>query len=425
MKTFFAANSSETQYYDGYISKQEIKHKFIDSIVKVGVGNIYGPYVDGGDYVLAKIVGEKQIPDSVKIRHILVATHQQDPQTGALMRVKEDSVARKIMDTVEAEIKAGKSFDSVCLKYSDDGTKTSGGVYDYFPSGRMVPEFNDFAFGNGTGAKGVVKTDYGYHYIEILGQKGSGTAYKIAYLSRPIVVSSETDNAASTAATQFASTSRNRKDFEVNAAKIKKYPFPSGDLKENDFIISGLNSSARQVVRWLYEHNTGDVADQIFRVGEKYIVPMVTSVIKPGLPPAAVLRPQIEPIVRNEKKAKQIIATKIKGNTLEAVASSTGTTVQKTDSVLFNSPFISGLGMEPKFTGAAFNTTLKGKVSDPIAGNSAVFVLRVENISSKPATADPDAIKSTIMQSQQMSIYRGTEGLKKASRIKDYRSKFY
>lgn len=425
IKSFFSSNSTETQYYDGYISRKEIKQKYIDSIVKVGAGNIYGPYVDGNDYVLAKIMGEKQMPDSVKVRHILIATHQQDPQTGTLSRVREDSTARKIMDTVENELKSGKNFDSVCLKYSDDGTKTSGGVYDYFPSGRMVPEFNDFAFGNSTGAKSVVKTDFGYHYVEILGQRGSDPAYKIAYLSKPIVVSSETDNAASSAAAQFASASRDRKEFDANAAKLGKMSIPSGDLKENDFLMSGLSASARQIVRWLYEHKTGDVADQVFRVGDKYIVPMVTSVIKPGLPPAAILRSQIEPIVRNEKKAKQIIDTKIKGNTLEAIATSGGASVQKVDSVSFSSPFVNGIGMEPKFIGAAFNTTLRGKISDPIAGNGGVFVLRVENIGSKPSSEGNDAVKAAILQSQQTSLFRGAAELKKISKIRDYRSKFY
>ena len=36
----------------------------------------------------------------------------------------------------------------------------------------MVPEFNDFIFGNPVGSKGIVKTEFGYHYIEILSQKG-------------------------------------------------------------------------------------------------------------------------------------------------------------------------------------------------------------------------------------------------------------
>ena len=422
---FFSKNATESPFYNSYVSRKEIKQKNIDSIIKVPVGGIYGPYVDGNTFVLAKVVGTKQIPDSVKVRHILISTHQQDPQTGVLTRVREDSVARKIMDTVEAEIKSGKSFDSVCAKFSDDGNKSKGGVYDYFASARMVPAFNDFAFEKPVGSKGVIQTEYGYHYVEVLGQKGSGPAYKIAYLAKPIVVSNETDAAANNAASQFAGTSRNKKQFDENSAKLNKQWVLSGEIKENDFSIQGLGES-RQLVRWAYEHEAGDVSDQPIRIGEKYVVAIVTSVIKPGLPPAQVLRPTIETIVRNEKKAKQLIDNKFKGNTLDALASSTGTSVQKADTLLFSNPFIPGVGNDAKFTGAAFNAANKGKVTDPVAGASGVFAIRVENIGAKAnSNENAETIKQSILQSQRMAIYRGSDALRKAAIVKDYRSKFY
>ena len=422
---FFSKNATESPFYNSYVSRKEIKQKNIDSIIKVPVGGIYGPYVDGNTFVLAKVVGTKQIPDSVKVRHILISTHQQDPQTGVLTRVREDSVARKIMDTVEAEIKSGKSFDSVCAKFSDDGNKSKGGVYDYFASARMVPAFNDFAFEKPVGSKGVIQTEYGYHYVEVLGQKGSGPAYKIAYLAKPIVVSNETDAAANNAASQFAGTSRNKKQFDENSAKLNKQWVLSGEIKENDFSIQGLGES-RQLVRWAYEHEAGDVSDQPIRIGEKYVVAIVTSVIKPGLPPAQVLRPTIETIVRNEKKAKQLIDNKFKGNTLDALASSTGTSVQKADTLLFSNPFIPGVGNDAKFTGAAFNAANKGKVTEPVAGASGVFAIRVENIGAKAnSNENPETIKQSILQGQRMAIYRGSDALRKAAIVKDYRSKFY
>lgn len=424
MKEFFSKNTTESPFYNGYVSRKEIKQKSIDSITKLPVGGVYGPYLDGNSYVLAKLIGVKQMPDSAKVRHILVATHQPDQQSGALVQVREDSAAKKIMDTVEMELKSGKSFDSVCLKYSDDGNKANGGVYNYFTTARMVPEFNEFSFEKPVGSKGVIKTDYGYHYVEVLGQKGSSPAYKIAYFAKPINVSNETDAAANTAASQFAATGRNKQQFDENLSKIGKQAIPSGEIKENDFNIVGLGSS-RQIIRWAYEHNVGDVSDQTFRVGDKYIVAMVTSIIKPGLPPAQVLRPQIEAIVKNEKKAKQIIDSKIKGNTLEAIASSVNTTVQKADTILFNNPFIPGVGTDAKFTGTAFNSSIKGKISEPVAGANGVFVVRVENLGSKPSNETIETIKSGIIQSERMAFYRGSEALRKAAVIKDYRSKFY
>jgi peptidyl-prolyl cis-trans isomerase D len=31
----------------------------------------------------------------------------------------------------------------------------------------MVGSFNDFAFTQSVGSKGIVKTEYGYHYVEV------------------------------------------------------------------------------------------------------------------------------------------------------------------------------------------------------------------------------------------------------------------
>ena len=329
------------------------------------------------------------------------------------------------MDTVEAALKSGKSFDSVCLKYSEDGNKTKGGVYDYFASARMVPAFNDFSFDKPVGSKGVIQTEYGFHYVEVLGQRGSGPGYKIAYLSRPIVVSNETDAAANNAASQFAGTSRNKTQFDDNAVKMNKPWIPSGEIKENDFTILGLGES-RQLVRWVYEHNAGDVNDQPVRIGDKYVVAIVTSVIKPGLPPAQILRTSVESLVRNEKKAKQIIDTKFKSNTIEQLATSTGTTVQKADTLLFSNPFIPGIGNDAKFTGAAFNAANKGKVTEAVVGTSGVFALRVENIAAKANSNETtETVKQTLLQAQRMAIYRGSDALRKSAIIKDYRSKFY
>ena len=91
------------------------------------------------------------------------------------------------------------------LKYSEDaGSKEKGGKYEMFPQAQMVGPFNDFSFDNSVGTKGVVKTDFGYHYIEVLKQTPRSPAYKIAYLSKAILPSSETIGAASAAAAAFA-----------------------------------------------------------------------------------------------------------------------------------------------------------------------------------------------------------------------------
>ncbi len=420
LKTWLAKVGSDMPFYDGYISGSAIKQAQKDSIFKVGVGNIYGPYKDGNAIVMAKLIGTKASPDTVKVRHILIGTI--DPQSG--QKTREDSTAKKLADSISLAIKKGTNFDSLVAKFSDDGNKDKGGIYDNVTSGQMVPPFNDYIFGGKVGDKAVVKTDFGYHYIEILSQKGSGTAYKIAYLSKPVIIGSETISNASTAAAQFAATSKDKKQFDQNAAKLNKSVMPSGEIKENDFTISSLGQS-RALVRWIYEHEAGDVSDPT-EINDKYIVGIITSVSKPGLPSATALRPLVEGLVRNEKKSKQIIDSKFKGNNLEAIATSAGVGVQKADSVLFSNSFVAGIGNDGKFVGAAFNKALQGKVSAPIAGTSGVFALRVEKmgVNTNPAN-DAENIKQGLLQSQRIAVYQGMNALRKAATVKDYRSKFY
>lgn len=419
-EAFLAKVGTEMPYYNSYFSKSKMQQINKDSLTKIPVGSVYGPYIDGSNFVVAKMIGIKQWGDSAKVRHILVGTI--DPRTGQAIR--EDSVAKKLIDSIETAIKGGASFDAMVTKYSDDqGSKEKGGVYDYFAQGTMTMAFNDFAFDKPVGSKAVVKTEFGYHYMEVLGQKNINPVYKIAYLAKPILASNETAEAARTAAAQFAVSNKDVKKFNAAALKANIPVLGANDIKENDFNVTGIGQN-RPLVRWVYDHNTGDVSEPIEQ-GDNFVVAYVSAVNKAGVMSAFEARPTVEAIVRNEKKAKVIIETKFKGNTLEALAASTGTAILRADSVSFAAPFIAGIGSEPKIIGAAFNKALSGKASDPIAGSTGVFSIKVEMNGAKAGTADLAAIKQGLLQNAKMSSYRGLEALKKAANVKDYRAKFF
>lgn len=420
VEAFFTKNGSEMPFYNSYFGKAKMQQVNKDSLTKIPVGSVYGPYIDGNNYVVAKMIGVKQWPDSAKVRHILVGTV--DPRSG--QPVREDSVAKKLIDSIATAIKGGASFDAMVTKYSDDqGSKDKGGVYDFFEQGKMTTAFNDFAFDKPVGTKDVVKTEFGYHYVEVLGQKNPNPAYKIAYLAKPIQPSNETVSAANTAAAQFAVTNKDAKKFNDAAMKENRQVLSANDIKENDFAITGLGPN-RQLVRWIYEHKAGEVSDP-FEMGDHYIVALVSAVNKPGTMSVAEARPTVEAIVRNEKKAKQIIETKFKGNTLDAYATSTGSAVLRADSLSFSAPFIAGIGSEPKVIGAAFNKSLNQKASEPFAGSTGVFAVKVEMNAAKAATADLASVKQGMLQNAKMASYRGLDALKKSANIKDNRSKFY
>ncbi|SJZ65580.1 peptidylprolyl isomerase [Sediminibacterium ginsengisoli] len=419
-QVFVTKTASEMPYYDSYFSKARMQQSNKDTLVKIPVGTVYGPYLDGNNFVLAKMVSTKQWPDSAKVRHILIGT--MNPQTQQVTR--EDSVAKKLADSIETAVRGGADFNALVAKYSDDGgSKEKGGVYEFFPQGQMVVPFNDFAFDKPVGSKGVVKTDFGYHYIEVLAQKNVNPVYKIAYVAKPIMASNETVSAANTAAAQFAAAAKGKKEFEAAALKGNLALIPGNEIKQNDFTVNGLGQS-RSLVRWVYEHKAGDVSEPM-EVGDRYIVAIISAVNKAGLMSSAEARPFAEGLIRNEKKAKQIIESKFKGNSLENYAASSGSQVMKADSIAFSAPFIPNIGSEPKVIGASFNKAFAGKASEPIAGVTGVFAIKIDNSGARANAGGEEAIRQNLIQSGRMAVYRSLEALRKSADVKDNRSKFY
>ena len=415
---FLNKAGSDLPFYNSYISGKSLQVPNKEAIIASGVGNVYGPYIDGKNYTVAKVIGIKQWPDSASVRHILIATAGQNGQI-----IRDDSAAKKLIDSIKLAIAGGASFDAMVQKYSDDaGSKTNGGKYEMFSQGQMVGPFNDFSFDNSVGSKGVVKTDFGYHYIEVLKQTPRSPAYKIAYLSKAILPSNETISAASAAAAAFASSAKDLKSFNEEAIKINKQAFPASGIKAMDFEIPGLGES-RNLVRWVNENNINAISEPT-EIGDSYFVAVITGSEKQGLISVSAARPQVEGIIRDQKKAVQI-KQNFKGNTIEEIANSAKTIVQAADSISFNYSMIPGIGNEPKIVGAAFNKGLLNKPSTPIAGNAGVFVISVKNQGAKVASQDLSSFEADLLNRTRSVVYRTNVGLKKVAKIVDNRIKVY
>src|SRR5664279_5172361 len=104
-------------------------------------------------------------------------------------------------------------------------------------------ELSDFAFKGKKGEIKIVKTQFGYHLIEIMDQKNFEPAYKIAYLARRIEPSQETDQNASGLASQFAGENRDKASFNAATKKGNFRSIVPPDVQPTDFNIQGLGSS--------------------------------------------------------------------------------------------------------------------------------------------------------------------------------------
>jgi parvulin-like peptidyl-prolyl isomerase len=81
---------------------------------------------------------------------------------------------------IKKKLENGEDFAELAKKYSDDpGSKNKGGDLGFFTKGRMVPEFESAAFSLKPGElSDPVKTDFGYHLIEVQEKKAGSSPDK-------------------------------------------------------------------------------------------------------------------------------------------------------------------------------------------------------------------------------------------------------
>lgn len=68
---------------------------------------------------------------------------------------------------LKAEIEAGKDFAEVAKENSSCPSSAQGGELGEFTPGQMVPEFDKVCFNDEVGVVHVVKTQFGYHLVEV------------------------------------------------------------------------------------------------------------------------------------------------------------------------------------------------------------------------------------------------------------------
>ena len=426
-KSFTARNASTIEFKDDFLPLSKIMSSAKDTIVKQSIGTVYGPYVDGKDYALAKVLGTKPLPDSVKARHILVAINDLQTQ----QPIRSDSAAKQLADSILAAIKGGADFSAMAIKYSaDQSNSAKGGDLGTFGYGTMVAEFNEFAFTKPAGEMGVVKTQFGYHVMNIVSQKDFKPAYKIAYVGKPILASDSTINAASLAATK-ASNNKTSKELAEYSQKIGMKmidPTPGVIIKENDYSF-GQMQDARQLVQWIFKADKGDVSEPI-AVGDQFIVATVDKIYEEGTQDAQTARAGAEAMVRNQKKADMITAKLGSNPTVESAAAAYGLQplmAGADSSITMSARIINGIGSEPKVIGAAFNKEYQSKASPAIPGIAGVYVIKVSGVAQKNAeTPEASAAAATTrFAAIRQATNNWFEALRKQADIKDKRSKFF
>lgn len=107
--------------------------------------------------------------DEVAARHILIKTSKDDPPDTLASR-------KARIDELMARIRKGEELYDLAIEFSECPSASKGGDLGYFSRGRMVKPFEEVAFSLDVGEiSDVVKTDFGYHIIQVYDKREAGT----------------------------------------------------------------------------------------------------------------------------------------------------------------------------------------------------------------------------------------------------------
>jgi peptidyl-prolyl cis-trans isomerase D len=416
--SLFVQINSETKAPLAYQRKGQLDPALDSVMFAATPGFIYGPFVSNGTYKIAKLVDSRVGPDSVNARHILL-----NPATSGGV----DKAMAKA-DSIKKLIEGGRPFAEFAKNFSEDkASGEKGGDLGTFGRGAMVPAFEEVAFNGKPGDLKIVTSQFGVHLINVISQKGSSKVVKVALVDKPLMASNKTQQAAYAKAQAFLA-NVTKDNFAEQAKKEKLAVKTAADVSGTAASLPGLDN-ARELIKWSFtKAEKGDVVDQVYTVGDQYIIAHVTRIKEKGTLALNDVKDQIKGEVLIRVKAKQLsskLESALNGaSSLQQVAQKAGTTVVPVENVVFANPIIPGLSLEYKVIGTVFGLQPK-KISKPIEGANGVYVVSLDGFLNPPALTNTVREKQQISQTLlQQADNRLFDALKDKANVKDYRAKF-
>ena len=382
-------------------------------------GEMKAPFYYAGDNTMniIKMIGKTTAPDSVQVRQIQVS--------GADLTTIE-----KTADSIMTALNKGIAFDSIAKKYNQTGEKTWITSRDY--EGAYMSDENIKYIKAITSApvNKIQKIDFtqGCIIAQVTDRRAMITKYNVAVIKRPIEFSKETYAKAYNDFSHFIASNQTLEEIELNAIKNGYNLLERKNMFNHEHTVAGVRST-RDILRWIFNEDTkvGDISP-LYECGENdhMLLVILTGVHDAGYSKLDDVKDYLEQTVIKDKKA-EMLQEKLAGVKSIAEASNVeGVVIDTIKHVTFSAPtFVVKTGSNEPLISAIAAKNETGKISTPVKGNGAVYVVEVVN---KNKTAETfDAKKETAQQEtlNLRGISRFINELYEKAEIEDNRYIFY
>lgn len=402
--TFIMSNSDIKRYNAGALgtavpeghpkAKQFMTYPMdFDTVFKrASIGQLIGPYRMGEFQCISKVRGFT--PSKFKVRHILLATNQ---SKDAKILANKKKTADSLMALVSAA-----NFAELAKKHSDDpGSKEKGGEYTDFLEGELAKEFGAYCANAPIGKIGLIKTDFGYHIVEVLERDASkfpilSTLAKSFKPSKKTI--SDMDVQVSDFLSQLESTVYATSDISERNARFdtlcrkNNYFVRPVMLEDNKAMVYGIESKTveERLLELAYREGAaaGDIVASPIKAKNKYYIAMLSAIHEKGEPKFEEVKDRMKKDAMDEKKAKRLMNQMLKVKDMKQLAAQGNTTVERAE-ITFANPSVGNVGYEPELVGSLFQKGLKdGQTTLPLIGRTGVYVFQVISTKKAPVAAN-------------------------------------
>ncbi len=304
---------------------------------------------------------------------------------------RPDDQAREDLLAVRQRIEGGENFAELAQALSEDeGSAASGGSLGYFGRGAMIPAFEEAAFNAQVGdLVGPVKTDFGYHLIEVQDHRQGGMQpfEQVQAIARSRLVGERVEELATQKAEDVEARLKSLVDEgsaaddpmtviaeEEGLEMQTTEPFGRGET------VAGLGRDPALMAR-IFELEAGEIADAT-QVPRGWVIARVAEIEPPRTPELTEVEEEVRTAVEQEKRGTAALARLQEAEasladdaTLEDLAAGLELEIQDSEEFgRFGS--IPGLSSSRQVVGAALELE-EGQRSEPIETTSGAVLFEV------------------------------------------------